>query len=93
MEKNKDSKNEKALAKQNEALSNVNIYEQTEKYINEIGKQKIKIHWLIVMIAIMLTFLLSFMNEVSLFENLNRCFYSGCIFWIIAEIIDYILKN
>jgi hypothetical protein len=71
----------------------VDIYKQIEKHTDETLKQKIKIHWFLVIFAILLTFLFGFINEVPLFDNLERCFYVGAIFWIIAEVIDYILKG
>lgn len=78
------------IEKQNNNVSNSSKYDQVEK---ETTRPKIRIHWFIVVLALLLTFLLGFINEVSLFENLKRCFYVGSIFWIIVEIIDYILKS
>jgi len=92
MESNDKKDNKRNPAEKNSAPA-ANTYEQVGRFINESNRQKIKIHWLIVVLAVLLTLLTGFINEVSLFENLNRCFYAGSIFWIVAEIIDYIIKN
>lgn len=85
---NQDSK--KLTEKEN--TSDSENLDEIEKYIKEARLQKIKIHWIIVVLAILLTLAMGFINEVSLFESLKRCFYAGSIFWIIAEIIDHIIK-
>jgi len=51
----------------------------------------LKIHYLIIIFAIVITIVFSLHNQVSVTEALKRGFYAGAAFWVIAEIIDYIL--
>ncbi|GEM_PF-5153595 len=93
IENYKDDSDSKKLAKQENYSKLYEIYKDIEKDNINLSIQKFKLHWLLIVLAIFITFLLGFLNEVTFFENLNRCFYAGSIFWLIAEIIDYILKN
>lgn len=40
-----------------------------------------------------LTGMASYVNDVELFEALKRSFYAGAAFWVLAEILDYLLKK
>ncbi len=92
---NNVSKNdlEKGLLQQKKSDSINKIYNEVSNDILRISLANIKFHWLLVILAVFITFLSGFLNEVSFFENLRRCFYAGSIFWVVAEFIDYILKK
>ena len=77
----------------NENKPIIDAYKHIDDYINKDSRQRIKIHWFLVVLAVLITFVLGYVNDVSLFENLNRCFYAASAFWVAAEVIDFILKN
>ncbi|MBN2072691.1 MAG: hypothetical protein JW770_01930 [Actinobacteria bacterium] len=52
----------------------------------------IRVHWLLVVIAALLAFFLSMANNVTINEALSRSLYAGAVFWILAEIIDYVFS-
>lgn len=86
--------------KQAENSTNKNITEESNNMQNreenkddKYGAEGLRIHWILVVVAIFLTFLLSYVNQVSLFESLRRSFYAGAAFWFISEIMDYFFKR
>jgi len=52
-----------------------------------------KVHWLLVPLAVFIAFTASYFNDVALFEALKRSFYAGAAFWVLAEILDFLLKK
>ena len=52
---------------------------------------RLRIHWIIVFIAVGVAIFLSLRNGTSLDLAFQRALYSGAAFWILAEVIDYIL--
>ena len=87
--KKQDNKEAEPVKDNKTSMANV---DQKEEDAAKGLKGKVKIHWFMVFFVVLLVFLIGFLNEVSISENLTRCFYAGSIFWIFAEIIDYILN-
>ncbi len=77
-----------------------NSYKDKNKDFKQIDKTageeentfvRLRIHWIIVFIAVGLAIFLSLRNGTSMDLAFKRALYSGAAFWILAEVIDYIL--
>lgn len=67
--------------------------EEVDRAAKREWLEKIKIHWWLVIIAILITFIVSVTSGVSIYGAFERCFYAGAAFWVISEIIDMIFKG
>jgi len=47
----------------------------------------------LVLAAVLLVGIISYSNQVSIYESMRRSFYAGAVFWVIAEIIDYLIRK
>ncbi|MDD3777163.1 MAG: hypothetical protein PHN32_06110 [Actinomycetota bacterium] len=52
-----------------------------------------RLHWVLVLAAVLLVGIISYSNQVSIYESMRRSFYAGAVFWVIAEIIDYLIRK
>jgi len=67
--------------------------EEVERKAKKEWLANIKLHWWLVIAAILITFIASTTSGVSIYTTLERCFYSGAAFWIFSEIIDLLIKE
>ncbi len=68
-------------------------YDNIDEHKPKYNLADLRIHWFLVLAAIVITVFLSMANNVTITEALRRGLYSGAIFWILAEVIDYVFNN
>lgn len=53
----------------------------------------IRIHWFLVAIAAVLAVFIGLANNLIISDALKRGLYAGAMFWVLAEIIDYVFSR